>query len=100
MKFRFPGECFTSYKTSFMGLVSETLDDTNVMTRAVAIATQLVALPVLSLRFIKKGMPESMNLPIDQRLQFERQLFQRLFSTADKDEGMRVQLEKQRPVFL
>jgi len=99
MKILLCGERFTATDAAAMGLVSELVDDAFVETRAVAIATQLVALPVLSLRFIKEAVIEGMNLSLEQGLQFERKSFQLLFSTADKTEGMRARLEKRTPVF-
>ena len=62
-------------------------------------ATQLAALPLHSVRSIKRAVIDGMNLPLDQGLEFERKSFQLLFATADKTEGIRARLEKRTPEF-
>ena len=76
------------------GLVSELAPDDEVEPRALAMAGEMAALPALALRYIKEAVIGSMNLPLDQGLQFERKSFQLLFATPDKTEGMRARLEK------
>ena len=99
MKILLCGEPFDASAALEMGLVSELVPDAEVEARAVALASQLAALPVLALRFIKEAVLEGMNLPLDQGLQLERKSFQLLFSTADKSEGIRARLEKRPPQF-
>ena len=99
MKILLSGEPFDASAALEMGLVSELVPDAEVEARAVALASQLAALPVLALRFIKEAVLEGMNLPLDQGLQLERKSFQLLFSTADKSEGIRARLEKRPPQF-
>jgi enoyl-CoA hydratase len=93
------GDPFTATQAAAMGLVSEMVLDTEVEPRALQIATQLAALPALSLQFIKEAVIEGMNLPLDQGLQFERKSFQLLFATNDKTEGIRARLERRAAVF-
>lgn len=99
MKILLCGEPFEAAAALAMGLVSEVVPDAEVEARALALASQLAALPVLALQFIKEAVLEGMNLPLDQGLQLERKSFQLLFSTADKSEGIRARLEKRPPQF-
>jgi enoyl-CoA hydratase/carnithine racemase len=93
------GDPFDATAALAMGLASEVVPDAEVETRALQFATQLAALPAMSLQFIKEAVIEGMNLPLEQGLQFERKSFQLLFATADKTEGMRARLEKRSPQF-
>lgn len=99
MKILLGGEAFTAEAAAAMGLVSELVDDGEVEPRALRLASQMAALPALSLRFIKEAVIESMNGDLDAGLRFERKSFQVLFSTQDKTEGIRARLDKRRPVF-
>lgn len=99
MKILLGGEAFTAEAAAAMGLVSELVDDGEVEPRALCLASQMAALPALSLRFIKEAVIESMNGDLDAGLRFERKSFQVLFSTQDKTEGIRARLDKRRPVF-
>ena len=93
------GDPFTGAEASAMGLVSELVADAEVEPRALQMATQIAALPALSLQFIKEAVIEGTSLPLDQGLQFERKSFQLLFATDDKTEGIRARLEKRTPLF-
>lgn len=74
-----------------MGLVSEVVPDAEVEARVLALAGQLAQGPQQAIRFIKEAVLQSMHLPLDQGLQFERKSFQLLFDTTDKTEGMCAQ---------
>lgn len=93
------GDPFTAQQALAMGLVSEVVADADVEARALQMATQLAALPVHSVRSIKRAVIDGMNLPLDQGLEFERKSFQLLFATTDKTEGIRARLGKRQPVF-
>lgn len=99
MKILLAGEAFTAQAAAAMGLVSTLVEDGEVEARALSLASQMAALPALSLRFIKEAVIESMNSPLDAGLRHERKSFQILFSTDDKSEGIRAKLEKRKPVF-
>ena len=81
------------------GLVSEVLDDAAVEPRALALATQLVALPEVALRLVKESVLMAMETPLSAGLAFERAAFQTTFATADKHEGMRARLDKRAAKF-
>lgn len=93
------GEPFSAEAALAMGLASEVVNDEHVEARALQIAAELVRLPELSLRLIKEAVLEGLSSGLDSGLRFERRSFQTLFSTADKQEGIRARLEKRPPKF-
>jgi enoyl-CoA hydratase len=93
------GEAFKAETAAAMGLVSELVDDAEVESRALQMASQMAALPALSLRFIKEAVLQSMNGDLESGLRLERKSFQLLFATQDKTEGIRARLDKRPPVF-
>jgi enoyl-CoA hydratase len=94
MKLLLIGSPMAAAEALGMGLVSEVVPDAEVETRVLALARQLADGPQQAIRFIKEAVLQSMHLPLDQGLQFERKSFQLLFDTPDKTEGMRARLEK------
>ena len=97
MQIMLTGAPFDAVQALAMGLVSELLADTEVEARALVLASQLARGPQLAQQFIKESVIQSMSLPLEQGLQFERKSFQLLFATADKTEGIRARLEKRPP---
>jgi enoyl-CoA hydratase len=93
------GEPFSADAAMAMGLASELVGDDEVEARALQVASELAALPVLALQLIKESVLEGMSSGLESGLRFERRSFQTLFSTHDKQEGMRARLEKRAPTF-
>jgi len=58
------------------------------------LANQLARGPQQAIRSIKQSVLQSMSVPLEQGLEFERKAFQLLFATNDKTEGIRARLEK------
>lgn len=93
------GEPFSAESALVMGLASEVVEDGAVESRALQVAGELAALPVVALRLIKEAVLEGLSSGLESGLRFERRSFQTLFSTHDKHEGMRARLEKRAPRF-
>ncbi len=94
------GAPFSGQAALAMGLASEVVSDDLVEARALQIASEIAALPVLALRLIKEAVLEGLNSGLESGLRLERRSFQALFSTADKQEGIRARLEKRQPDFI
>lgn len=77
-----------------LGLVSEVVEDDEVDTRALALATRLARGPQQAIRFIKEAVIAGMNLPLQQGLALERRCFALTFAYADKTEGVSARLER------
>ena len=99
MQIMLTGAPFGAREALAMGLASELVPDADVEARALALASVLARGPQLAQQFIKESVIQSMSLPLEQGLQFDRKSFQLLFATADKTEGIRARLEKRPPVF-
>lgn len=99
MQIMLTGASFDATQALAMGLVSELSADAEVEFRALALASQLARGPQLAQQFIKESVIQSMSLPLEQGLQFDRKSFQLLFATEDKIEGIRARLEKRPPAF-
>jgi enoyl-CoA hydratase/carnithine racemase len=82
------------------GLVSSVVPDEAVEEEAIKIARNIAGLPRLAVQSIKESVLASLNTPLDSGLVIERRIFQTLFSTADKTEGIRAFLEKRAPNFI
>jgi enoyl-CoA hydratase len=94
------GQPFSAETALALGLVSEVVDDAQVLAHALQVAQELASLPVHSLRLVKEAVLEGLNSGLESGLRLERRSFQALFSTLDKTEGMRAQLARRAPVFV
>lgn len=94
MKWLLTGALFSAKEAFEMGLVSEVVADEEVDARAYKLAHQLARGPQQAIRSIKQSVLQSMSVPLQEGLEFERKAFQLLFATNDKTEGIRARLEK------
>jgi enoyl-CoA hydratase/carnithine racemase len=83
-----------------IGLVSEVVDDEQVLPRALELAGLIAGMPPLALAQIKEVVLAGMDMPLEQALVLERKAFQLLFDSRDQKEGMRAFLEKRKPEYL
>lgn len=89
----------TAEQALAMGLISELVDDREVLARGLSFAAELAALPRLAVEQIKEVALVGAELPLDGALALERKAFQLLFDSADQKEGARAFLDKRRPQF-
>ncbi|CAM3771341.1 Enoyl-CoA hydratase, mitochondrial [Pseudomonas reidholzensis] len=82
-----------------MGMVSEVVDDPEVLARALAFGAELAALPRLAVEQIKEVALLGAEMPLDGALALERKAFQLLFDSADQKEGAQAFLDKRRAQF-
>lgn len=78
-------------------LVSELVPAGQSLARATAVATQICGMPPLAVQAIREAVRLGGDLPLDAALALERRYFERLFDSADQEEGMRAFLEKRPP---
>lgn len=82
-----------------MGLVSEVVEDEQVLRRALELASLIVQMPPIAAEQIKEVLLAGLDAPLDAALMLERKAFQLLFATADQKEGMKAFFEKRKPDF-
>ena len=60
----------------------------------VCVATTIAAMPRAAAMMTKEAINAAFETPLSQGIQFERRLFQSLFTTDDQKEGMKAYVEK------
>jgi enoyl-CoA hydratase len=64
-----------------------------------ALAQEIMQLAPLAIRACLEAVTRGLQLPLEEGLKLEAELFSSLFSTADMREGTRAFLEKRAPEF-
>jgi len=82
--------------TNAIGLVSDLVDDANVLSQALAIAGKIAALPTVVACQVKQLVLDSMNVPLEAALRMEMMAFQLSFASNDKAQQMRAFLDGRR----
>ena len=81
------------------GLLNRIVPPGRVFEEALSLAHEIEQLSPLSIRACLKAVTQGFELPLDEGLALETELFASLFSTQDAREGTRAFLEKRKPVF-
>jgi enoyl-CoA hydratase/carnithine racemase len=81
------------------GLLNRIVPPGKVLEEALSLAHEIEQLSPLSIRACMKAVTQGFELPLEEGLALERELFARLFSTEDAREGTRAFVEKRKPVF-
>ena len=82
-----------------LGVVNRLVESNSLMTEARSLTNTISKLAPLAIRACLRSVRQGMELPLDEGLALEAQLFAELFDTADMREGTRAFLEKRAPVF-
>jgi enoyl-CoA hydratase len=77
-----------------LGLVDEVVPAGELMARGRAIAESIAAMAPLAVSAAIQAVARGQNLPIEDAMQVEAELFGELCGTADKREGLAAFLEK------
>jgi enoyl-CoA hydratase len=81
------------------GLVSQIVAREGVVPAALALASEIAALPPLAVRAAKESVNRAYELSLDAGLEFERRNFFLLFASDDQKEGMAAFVEKRKPAW-
>jgi enoyl-CoA hydratase/carnithine racemase len=93
------GRMFGAAEALSMGVVSEVAPAGQALARALDIASEIAAMPPISIMQIKEIVNAGLNAPLETALMLERKAFQLQFATRDQKEGMQAFLEKRKPKF-
>lgn len=96
MRLMLTGEPIDAEAAKAMGLVSDLVDDAEVLPTALAIAETIAGKPPLIASRIKQLVLGSMNVPLDAGLGMEMAAFQLCFATPEKTQLMRAFLDRRR----
>jgi enoyl-CoA hydratase/carnithine racemase len=81
------------------GLLNRIVPPGRVLEEARSLAHEIEQLSPLSIRACLKAVTEGIELPLEEGLALETELFASLFATEDAREGTRAFLEKRKPLF-
>lgn len=93
------GRTLTSEEALECGLINRVVTPSELMSETVSLVTDICKLSPLSIRACLKAVVEGLNLPLDEGLKLETDLFASLFETQDAKEGLSAFLEKRQPSF-
>lgn len=99
MRWALTGDIIPVDEAYSMGLVSELVEDDEVVEHSLDLAAKIAALPPLSTEAIKEVISNGEDLPLTQALMLERRTFQLLFAARDRTEGMTAFIERRQPNF-
>jgi enoyl-CoA hydratase len=93
------GQELSADEAERLGVVNRVVEPNSLMTEAQSLAKAIAKLAPLAIRACLESVRRGMELPLEDGLALEAQLFAELFNTADMSEGTRAFLEKRAPVF-
>ena len=99
MRWLLTGDLLTAEMALQIGLVSEVVEDAEVLSHSLALAKKIAELPPLAVIAIKEAVLHGADASLASALALERKAFQLLFATQDKDEGIKAFQERRRPKF-
>jgi enoyl-CoA hydratase len=99
MRWLLTGDLLSAADARQIGLVSEVVPDSEVLSYSLALAAKIAALPPLAVAAIKETLLQGADAPLSAALLMERKAFQLLFATEDHDEGIGAFLERRKPLF-
>lgn len=94
------GQTLSASDALRFGLINRVVDSpAQLFTEAEALARSIAELAPLAIRACLEAVTRGVELPLEEGLELEAELFSRLFDTEDVREGTRAFLEKRPPVF-
>ena len=82
-----------------LGMVTEVVDDEQLVSRALELAGTIASRPPLALQLLKEAVLAGGDASLATGLALERRSFELLFDTRDQKEGMRAFFERRTPDF-
>jgi len=81
------------------GLINRVVDSARLLSEAKSLAGEIACLAPRAISAFIRAVTSGLELPLDEALVLEAELFASLFATEDMREGTRAFLDKRRPVF-
>lgn len=99
MEMALTGEFLSAEDAERYSLVSRVVHADELMSEVKALAEKIAEKPLMSVYSIKESVNAAENLPLNEGLRLELELFNALFSTEDQKEGMAAFIEKRSAKF-
>ena len=99
MEMHLTGRNMDAQEAERAGLVSRIVPSEDLLKEAKAVAYKIAEKSMLSTMGIKESINRSFEIGMSEGILFERRIFNALFSTDDKAEGMSAFIEKRTPKF-
>jgi enoyl-CoA hydratase len=99
MRYLLTGDTLPASLALQLGLVSEVVADSEVLTQSLTLAARIAGLAPLAVAAIKEAVLLGEDAPLSTALAFERKAFQLLFATEDRTEGMSAFAERRKAQF-
>jgi enoyl-CoA hydratase len=93
------GRVIDAAEADRLGLATRVVPAAETLASALDLAASIAAMPPLAVRTAKEAVRMAEELPLSAGILHERRLFQVLFATDDKTEGMAAFLEKRPPAW-
>ena len=81
------------------GLINAVVEPAELLDEAESLAAKISEFSPPAIRALLQAVVRGRELPLDEGLAVEREIFSSLFASADTREGTRAFLEKRKPVF-
>jgi enoyl-CoA hydratase len=79
--------------------VNRVCENDALLSEAAALVNEIAQLAPLAIRAALESVVRGLEMPLEQGLELETNLFAKLFASNDMREGTRAFLEKRKPVF-
>ena len=93
------GRNLSAAEAEARGLVSRVVAREETLNAALALASEVAALPQLAVRAAQEAVNRAYELSLEAGLEFERRNFFLLFASEDQKEGMAAFIEKRKPAW-
>ena len=98
-KLLYTGDLIDAAEALRIGLVDEVVPAAELMARVRALADKIASKSSVALELIKEAVRASVRTSLDEGLRHETTFFGLVFSSQDKEEGVKAFLEKRTPMF-
>ena len=95
----FSGDSIDAPEAYRIGLANKVVPTDSLLHEAKEMAKKLANKPTFTLKMLKKALNEGTFMDLNSGLNYENRCFNMLFSTHDKNEGVKAFLEKRNPEF-
>ena len=93
------GDRISAQEAHRIGLVDEVVPHDQLEAKTLEIANTIAEKSPIAIRLAKEAVKAALRMPLNEGLRYEQSLFSLIFTTEDKDEGVRAFLEKRPPKF-